>query len=198
MVSKRRLRLKRLCISELCLVLARLSSPQSSCPRNHVLDRTADAPHACWTQFSFRKKPPSWSGFELTATAPHHQGRHLRGLKYVACYYNDLLPPGEMQYADSVAPDQPANPHSMIGELHCPFIRRMWFQCIISGCADWSGAKLPACMCQLRQQKGLLLSFKQSYIKKCQSLYKIVLIFFIMVTPNLPQALFVTCYMWTS
>ena len=58
----------------------------------------------------------------------------------------------KMPYADSVASDQPAHPHSLTWELHCPLICRIGIHWLISGqcrsqvklrrCAGWSGAPL--------------------------------------------------------
>ena len=68
---------------------------------------------------------------------------------WLAAHVNCRLP-----YADSVAPDQPAHPRSLIWELHCPLICRKGFHWLISGqcssqirlrgCAGWSGATLSA------------------------------------------------------
>ena len=65
---------------------------------------------------------------------------------FVACGRLTLSPLSRMPYADSVAPDQPAHPRSLIWELHCPLLCRIRSHWPISVCvcAGWSGATLSA------------------------------------------------------
>ena len=79
---------------------------------------------------------------------------HLDIIMYTNLNLAAVMRKWVLPYADSVAPDQPAHPRSLIWELHCPLFYRLgshWLtsgQCSsqirLRGCAGWSGATLAA------------------------------------------------------